>query len=102
MKFLVLQKPRVGPPLTIEQLKASSEALEASVKILKEGKEKGKIECFYGIAGGGGLGIVNVDSHEELSNRIQGLPITNFGQLEVYALVDLEAVSENLKKMIEK
>ena len=76
MKFLVFGKPPSGPPPTPEMMKAMSDALEASVAIFQDMKKKGKVECYYSVAGiPSGFFIVDVDSHEELDERISSIPI---------------------------
>ena len=100
MKFLVLEKPVYGLPPTPELLKAQLEALEASVAILQDLKKKGKAESYFGFAGiAGGFAIIDENSHEELNELIATLPITAFGQIEVYPLTTLESSLETLKKV---
>ncbi len=100
MKFLILQKP-LPVPGSPETMKAASEALEASLKVIDDLKAKGTVESVYGLTGvPGGVVIFDVKSHEELDQLMMQLPITGMGKVEVYPLSDIKAVSESLKRTV--
>ena len=101
MKFLIFEKQILGPPPTPEQQRLTVQALEASVAKLQEWKRNGKVESYYVVSGiPSGFAIVDVSSHDELNELIADLPITMFGQLELYPLITLESAAKTQKKMI--
>ena len=101
MKFLLFMKPISGPPPTPEQLKLNAQALDASVAVMQKLKRQGKVESYYGISGiPSGFAVVDVSSHDELNELIMGLPITMYGQTELYPLITVESANETLKRMI--
>jgi muconolactone delta-isomerase len=100
MKYLILQKP-FQVPSPPEAMKATAQALEASMRIFDDLKAKGKCDLVYSFAGiSGGVAIVDLDSPEELDQLVMQTPISAFGQIEVYPLVDLKNSLEALKKVI--
>ncbi len=99
MKFLIMQTVP-GLPVPPDQMKAIVEALEVSVQIFKDLERQGKVESVYGFPEGGGCGIVNADSAEELNKILNSIPIMNFGKTEVRPLADLEAVAKNLREVV--
>ena len=99
MKFLIFQKQVLGPPPTPEQLSLNIQALEASAAIFQELKKKGKVESYYGVSGiPSGFAVVDVGSHDELNELLVDLPITMFGQIELYPLITIESLIKNNEK----
>jgi muconolactone delta-isomerase len=78
MKFLVTVTPRQVPlpPGVI------ADTLEAQGKWLQDRAADGTVECVYGIVGGGGFGVANADSHEQMHQMLVDSP--------GYALVDYD------------
>ena len=56
--------------------------------------ENGTLDCAYGFIGGGGVGIANADSAEELHALIVGSPGFAIGDYEVRPLGDVSATIE--------
>jgi muconolactone delta-isomerase len=85
MKFLIMVTPAQVPlpPGIVADL------LAAQKDWLNERIADGKIESVYGIAGGGGFGVANVDSHEELHEMLVGSPGFPISEFEVKAIGDL-------------
>lgn len=81
MKFLVTARP--SRPMTREQALALYQAARAWVTARLE---DGTLDCHYTFPGGGGTGIVNVESHEALSDSIASYPLYAFMDWEVQAL----------------
>ncbi len=90
-----------GLPTPPDQTKAIVESLEASVQIFKNLERQGKLESVYGFVEGGGCGIANVDSAEELNKILSSIPIMNFGKTEVRPLADLEVIAKNLREAVQ-
>jgi muconolactone delta-isomerase len=67
-------------------------------------RQAGTIEQIWSFAGIGGVGVLNVDSHEELDAIMAGFPFAPFSKIEVYALADLaaglEAFSNAIRQMM--
>ena len=87
MKFLVIVTPRQVPlpPNLIADL------LSAQKDWLKQRLADGTVESLYGFIGGGGVGIVNVDSHEQMHELLVGSPAFPVSDFEVTAIGDFEA-----------
>jgi muconolactone delta-isomerase len=69
---------------------------------LAENSASGAIEQAWGFAGlGGGGGIVNVDSLEELDALMTSFPYGQVSEVEVYGLTDLGARMERFRAFFE-
>jgi muconolactone delta-isomerase len=85
MKFLVIVTPRQipMPPNVIAQL------LSAQKEWLNERLDDATADAIYGFIGGGGCGIVNADSHEQMHALIVGSPAFPIVDYEVKAIADV-------------
>ena len=54
----------------------------------------GTVEVGYGIVGGGGIGVVNVESHEEMHEQLVSSPAFPITDYDVRALADLNTTME--------
>jgi muconolactone delta-isomerase len=86
MKFLVMVTPRQVPlpPNLLADL------LSAQKDWLKQRRADGTVESLYGFVGGGGIGIVNVDSHEQMHELLVSSPAFPISDFEVRAIGDFE------------
>jgi hypothetical protein len=74
MKYLIIAKPgRTSIPR--EQ---GAELLMASLDWTKSKLADGTIDCTYNLFEGGGFGIANADSHEEILRTIMEMPVNPF------------------------
>jgi hypothetical protein len=88
MKFLVTVTPRQVPiPPGM-----AADMLEAQGSWLKERVDDGTIECLYGTVGGGGFGVANVDSHEQMHALLVGSPGYALADYDVKAIGDSAAM----------
>jgi muconolactone delta-isomerase len=87
MKFLVMVTPREVPmpPGVLGDL------LTAQKDWLKQRLADGTVESLYGFVGGGGMGIVNVHSHEQMHELLVGSPAFPITDFEITAIGDFEA-----------
>ena len=91
MKFLILVKNRMGDfqlddPLTI---------MKAAQDFLKTAVDEGVLDFVYEFATGDkAVAIANVDSAEELFERLTAYPLYTMQEYEVYPLADLDFVFE--------
>ena len=85
MKFLVLASPAPAPaPPGV-----MAEAMKALKNWMADQMKAGVVDCSFGFAaGGGGCGIVNASSGEELQELLVGAPMGAFTSYEVRPLVD--------------
>jgi muconolactone delta-isomerase len=90
MKFLVITTPRQVPmpPAMIADL------LTAQREYLTQKVEDGTIDCIYGFVGGGGTGIANAESHEDMHRLLVESPAFPVVDYEVRALADFDATLE--------
>jgi muconolactone delta-isomerase len=86
MKFLVIVTPRQVAPMPPG---AIAEVLSAQRDWLNAKLDDGTVDCAYGFVGGGGMGIVNADSVEEVHALIVGSPGFPIGDNEIRPLGDL-------------
>jgi muconolactone delta-isomerase len=86
MKFLVIVTPRPVPlpPNVIADL------LTAQKDWLKQRIADGTVETLYGFVGGGGIGIANVDSHEQMNELLVSSPAFPITDFEVKPIGDFE------------
>jgi len=97
MKYLVTTRRRDGvavPPDAIAGL------LLAQRDWLQEKIDDGAIDAAYIFAqGGGGIGIANADSGEELNEIITSAPLFAFSQIDVQPLADFAALENSANAM---
>ncbi|HEX3316877.1 MAG TPA: muconolactone Delta-isomerase family protein [Solirubrobacteraceae bacterium] len=84
MKFLVIVTPRPVPmpPGVIADL------LAAQKEWLTEHIANGTLESVYGVVGGGGVGIANIESHERMHELLVSSPGYAIADYEVRAIGD--------------
>lgn len=88
MKFLVLasQGAVPAPPAVV------AEALKGFKKWMADQMKAGTVDCAFGFAaGGGGCGIVNASSGEELQELMVGSPLGPFSTFELRPLADFNS-----------
>jgi muconolactone delta-isomerase len=94
MKFLVITRPKHPVPPEI-----GLALIDAMTAWSKQATASGKIEATWGFAGtGGGGGIANVDSMEELDALMAGFPFGAFSDVEILPLVDLDKALQHTKQ----
>ena len=91
MKFLVAVTPRQVAPMPPG---AIAEVLSAQRDWLKQKLEDGTLDCAYGFIGGGGVGIANADSIEEMHALLVQSPGFPIGDNEVRPLGDFNETIE--------
>jgi hypothetical protein len=92
MRFLVTasQGPVQPPPEALPGI------LSAFKGWMHERMNAGKVEAAFSFPeGGGGCGIVNVTSHEELNEMLVSSPMAPFSTFEVRALADFDQGIDN-------
>ena len=87
MKFLVTGLPGTRS-MPVEQ---AADLLRASHAWLKEKLADGTMDSTYNLFGGGGIGIVNAASNEEVLSMLLAYPLYPYFIWEVEPLLDFEA-----------
>ena len=97
MKYLVTAAPRGNfpPGGAVPILKAGKEWIGAGLK-------SKRIESFYGFAEGGGTGVVNADSHDDLMKQLRENPLFPFTETTVRPLVDINQSLDSAIQMFQK
>ena len=93
MRFLVTSTPKFQIPPQLAPTMIT--AMEEWVKRHTADK---KLEQTWGFARGGGGGILNVASHEELSEILTQIPFMPFSDMHVEPLVPIEVGLKNLRQ----
>jgi muconolactone delta-isomerase len=90
MKFLVTGLPGT----TSMPAEQGADLLQASLVWLKEKLALGILDSTYNLFGGGGIGIANAASHEEVLLLLLSYPLYPYFTWEVKPLLDFEASYE--------
>ena len=93
MKYLITAKPGTTP-IPMEQ---GAVLLQAGGEWLNAKLADGTLDATFNIIGGGGIGIGNAETHEELLGLLLEYPLYPFFSWEITPLLDLD---ESLKKYI--
>ena len=97
MKFLVLASP--GPIPAPPSVMA--EALKAFKEWMADQMKAGVVDCAFGFAaGGGGCGIVNASSGEELQALLVGSPLGPFSTFDLKPWADFNSGIDLLIKQL--
>ncbi len=99
MKFLVTVTPRRDAPIPPG---AVAGMLSAQRDWLHDRMQDGTIEFAYGFPTGGGCGVVNVDSHEALSELLVRSPGFMISDYQTAALSDIDATMGNAIAALER
>ena len=86
MKFLIMGLP-IPLPVPPEQ---GAELYQAAREWIGERLEDGRMDCAYVFAEGGGLSIVNAETHEQIFDELLSYPPYSFFKWEVKPLCDWE------------
>ena len=87
MKFLVFARYRIG--VTIPQ---SADLFRQTKDWLEARLADGTMDCLYNLPAGGGVGIINADSHEALTEILGAYPLQPLVGYEVHPLSDFKQV----------
>lgn len=86
MKFLVFAKLRIGANIPEENAPA---LLQTAREWINERLENKTLDCIYNLPAGGGVAIVNANSHEVLTEHLSTYPLQPWYQYEVHPLSDV-------------
>ena len=94
MKYCVIARPGVLPP--------SPEQFDAALEWLETRLEDGTFDCLYGFLEGGGISIVNVDSHSEALELMAQYPLYGMVEWEVRPLLAFREGTDTIRaKLVE-
>ena len=93
MKFLMIAKTGTTP-IPTEQ---GADLLQAGLEYINARMADGALDVAYNIMGGGGVGIGNAESHEELLGLLLKYPLYPFFSWEITPLLD---VDESMREYI--
>ena len=85
MKFLVIQKPIAGATWPEDRLAFWESAKQWANNLLSDGT----LDCAYNLPAGGGLGVVNASSHEQLTEILASNPGSAVVSYEIHPLSDV-------------
>ena len=98
MQFLVITRPSTPPPP--EMFVPMIGAMEAWVAQLRA---TGKTKAVWAFAGtGGGGGVLEVESHEELDAIMARFPFAPFSTIEIIALSSLDESLANARAFVQE
>ena len=93
MKLAVIYRPRHAAPF-----EAVPEMLEGTAAWVE--KYGDRFEVLYFFAGGGGVGVADVDDSNELQRITAEHPFTAYADVEFYPAVDAETSLKTLKEAL--
>jgi muconolactone delta-isomerase len=97
MKHLVTIRRRDGVPIPPE---AVAGILAAQREWLEEKVEEGVLDCAYVFAqGSGGMGIINADSAEELSDTLASAPAFVLAAIEIQPLAPVATIEHQVRAL---
>ena len=86
MKFLVFARLRMGATFPEDALIIFQQTIDwINVRLTD-----GTFDCAYNLPAGGGVAIVNADSHETLTDVLSAYPLQPWVQYDVYPLSDIK------------
>ncbi len=91
MKFLVITKRRPNP-LPIETMEPARQWINAGLK-------DGTLDCCYGFLNGGGISIMNANSHEDLVKMLMDYPESRWVGFDIHGLCDINMLFEHAEKL---
>lgn len=90
MKYLIVAKPGMTP-IPIEQ---GAELLQMALDYIKGKIADGSLDFTYNVIGGGGIGIGNAETPEQILSDLLDYPLYPFFTWEVTPLLDMESSLE--------
>ena len=93
MKLAVIYRPRQTPPF-----EAVPEMLDGVAQWIE--KYGDRFEALYFFAGGGGIGIGDVDDAAEFQQMTAEHPFTVYSDVEVHPAIDAETSLKTLKEAL--
>jgi muconolactone delta-isomerase len=85
MKFLVFARPRTGANVPEENIPT---LFKETREWFNECLANGTADCFYNLPAGGGVAIINANSHEALTEILSAYPLQPWMQYELHPLSD--------------
>jgi muconolactone delta-isomerase len=86
MKFLIFARLRIGATFPEDALTLFQQTIDwINVRLAD-----GTFDCAYNLPAGGGVAIVNADSHETLTDVLSAYPLQPWVQYEVQPLSDIK------------
>ena len=86
MKFMVFARLRAGATFPDTALSLFQQTIEwINARVTDE-----TFDCAYNLPAGGGVAIVNADSHETLDELLSSYPLQPWVQYEVHPLSDIK------------
>ncbi len=86
MKFLVIARLRIGANIPEENVPT---LFQETREWFNECLANKTFDCVYNLPAGGGVAIVNTDSHELLTEILSAYPLQPWIQYEVHPLSDV-------------
>lgn len=98
MRFLIVT--RASAPFPPEMAVGMVEGMKSWSRAHRDPGKMEQVWSFAGIGGGGG--ILNVESHEELDAIMAGCPFAPFSQIDIYPIADLDAGLDSFAQAIQQ
>ena len=86
MKFLVFARLRTGATFPDSALSLFQQTIEW----LNTRVTDGTFDCAYNLPAGGGVAIINANSHETLTELLSAYPLQPWVEYEIHPLSDLK------------
>jgi len=90
VKFLVIGHQVTGASEHRDQITY----LQMTKEWIDSGKKNKKIDCAFSLVTGGGIFVMNADSHEDLMGDLTSFPLRPFSDFEIYPLADFDKATD--------
>ncbi len=94
MKFLVITKRR-SSPLPVETMEPARDWINARLS------DK-TLDCCYGLLNGGGVSIMNADSHDHLAKLLMEYPESRWVDFDIHGLCDINELFRNAERLAQE
>jgi hypothetical protein len=91
MKYLVVTKRRPNP-LPVETMEPARDWIQVMLA-------NGTLDCCYGLLNGGGVSIMNADSHDHLLKLLMEYPESRWVDFEIQGLCDINKIFQQAEEL---
>lgn len=97
MKYMLIGRPRATAQMrpTSDQVRQAKDWVNARIA-------DGTFDCLYGLASGGGVTLINAESHDKVRELLTEYPLYFYAEWEVHALTDGNFYYDTMIRLLKK